>query len=172
MSGDPDGTTATKRPVTAAAATQARWIAAVIGTLSLLLIGAFLAMVLFVHDEVPLHAVGPVPPGPGAEHGGLVFQGTVNVWTVNGRVRLDAGRTARFELDFASTGGEPPRVGLPLVLKLDRPGRDIPPLHLRHSLVAPGSYVASAQLPESGRWRLRIELPNITGLFELDVPGD
>lgn len=172
MSGNRDRVTPAKPAAPPGAARQARVVALVIGGLSLALIGAFIAMVFFVQDEVPLHAVGPVAPGPGAKHGGLVFQGTVNVWTVNGRVALDAGRNARVAVALTTTSGEPAPTGLPLSLALDMAGADGPTLPMSQRLVAPGSYVANAQLPSAGRWRLRIELPQVTGVFELDVPDD
>jgi hypothetical protein len=141
----------------------------VIGGLSLALIGAFIAMIFFVQDEVPLHAVGPVPPGPGAERGGLVFQGTVNVWTVNGRVALDAERNAHVAVALTTTSGEPAPARLPLGLALDMAGAEGTRLAMPHRLVAPGNYIASTQVPSAGHWRLRVELPEVTGILKLDV---
>lgn len=169
MSGQRDRVTPAKPAPPPAAARQARVVALVIGGLSLALIGAFIAMIFFVHDEVPLHAVGPVPPGPGAERGGLVFQGTVNIWTVNGRVALDAERNARVAVALTTTSGEPAPATLPLGLAFDSADPEGPKLQMRQQLIAPGNYVANTQLPGAGHWRLRVELPEVTGILKLEV---
>ena len=73
-------------------ARQTRMIVLVIGVLSLALVGGLISMIFFAADEVPVAAVGPVPAGPGAERGGVVFKGTVGLWEINGRQTADASR--------------------------------------------------------------------------------
>ncbi|MDG3065272.1 AAA family ATPase [Thauera mechernichensis] len=157
------------RSAGAPAARQARLVALIVGGLFLLLIVAFVAMVFTVRDEARLNAVGPIPPAPGAERGGLVFHGTANIWEVRGRMTLDAERQVSFSFDLIGPTAQPAPATLAFDLSLDMPDHDRAPIPLQHTLAGPGSYVAKAALPEPGRWRLRLQLPEITGLFEFEV---
>lgn len=162
---------ATPRPSTAPAteARQARLLAIVVGGVFLALVIGFVSMVFFVRDETRLNAVGPIAAAPGAEQGGMVFHGTVNVWEVRGRMTVDAEREARFALDLRGPTSQPAPPTLQFDLSLDQPGTERPPIPLRHASAGPGSWVASAPLPEPGRWRLRLALPEISGVFEFEV---
>lgn len=142
-----------------------RMVAISVGALFLLLVAGFVAMVFFVQEEARLNAVGPIAPGPGAERGGLVFRGTANIWDVRGRMTLDAERRVRFELDLIGPTGQPAASTLDLRLVLDMPERELAPLYPRIARTGAGAYAASAALPQPGQWRLRIELPEITGVF-------
>lgn len=156
-------------PSSPPAARQARLIALVLGGLFLLLILGFIAMVFTVRDEARLNAVGPIAAAPGAERGGLVFHGTANIWEVRGRMTLDEQRQVRFSFDLIGPTAQPAPPALEVALSLDMPDRDRAPIPLPHTLTGPGGYAASALLPEPGRWRLRLQLPEITGLFEFEV---
>lgn len=148
---------------------RARWVAVVFGGLFLLLIIGFVAMVFFIQSEARLNAIGPIAPAPGAERGGLVFTGTANVWEVRGRMTQGAGRQVQFSFDLIGPNGQPAPRSLELGLSLDMPGQDMPAVPLAHTLTGIGSYAASATLPQSGRWRLRMAFPEITGVFEFEV---
>jgi len=162
---------ATPQPAAAAGteARQARLLALVVGGVFLALVIGFVSMVFFVRDETRLNAVGPIAAAPGAEQGGMVFLGTVNVWEVRGRMTVDAARVARFALELRGPTSQPAPPTLQFDLSLDKPGAGLAPLALRHENVGPGSWVASAPLPAPGRWRLRLALPEITGVFEFEV---
>ncbi|NMG01628.1 AAA family ATPase, partial [Azoarcus taiwanensis] len=57
-------------------------------------------------------------------------------------------------------------------LELDKVERDdVPPMRLTHQVTGPGSYIASADLPSEGRWRLRMVFEEITGVFEFESDG-
>lgn len=146
-----------------------RLVAVSIGTLFLLLVVSFMLMVFFVQDEARLNAVGPIASAPGAERGGLVFRGTANIWDVRGRMTLDADQRVRFALDLIGPAGQPAPASLDFALALDMPAHDMEALRPAVSRTGPGSYVAAAPLPHAGQWRLRIELPEITGVFLFDV---
>ncbi|MDO9600084.1 MAG: AAA family ATPase [Azoarcus sp.] len=148
---------------------RARWVAVVFGGVFLVLIIGFVSMVFFIQSEARLNAVGPIAPAPGAERGGLVFKGTANVWEVRGRMTQGAERQVHFSFDLIGPNGQPAPRSLYLGLSLDRPGLDMPPIPLGHNHNGMGSYSASTTLPQTGRWRLRIEFIEITGLFEFDV---
>lgn len=147
------------------AARGVRLVAIAIGTFFLLLTAGFVAMVFFVQDEARLNAVGPIAPGPGAERGGMVFRGTANIWDVRGRMTLDAERQVRFDLDLVGPTSQPAPSSLEFRLVLDMPEQTLAPLYPRIIRTGPGSYAASAPLPHAGQWRLRIELPEIAGVF-------
>ncbi len=151
------------------AATQARLIASIVGGLFLLLIVGFVAMVFFVQDEVRLNAVGPIAPAPGAERGGLVFQGTANIWEVRGRMTIDSGHNVRFAFDLVGPTGQPAPPSLDLKLSVDMPDRDMPARPLPLTRTGIGSYVAIASALPPGRWRLRMDFPEIDGVFLFDV---
>jgi hypothetical protein len=146
-----------------------RMVAMSVGALFLLLVAGFVAMVFFVQEEARLNAVGPIAAGPGAERGGLVFRGTANIWEVRGRMTLDAQRQVRFGLDLIGPTGQPAPASLDFRIALDRPEHDMTPLRPGVVRTGPGAYAASAALPQAGQWRLRIELPEITGVFLFDV---
>lgn len=151
------------------AVSQARLVALIVGAAFLILIGGFVAMVFFVQDEARLNAVGPIAAAPGAERGGLIFQGTANIWEVRGRMVIDAERRVRFGFDLVGPTGQPAPQSLDFYLELDKVERDdVPPLRLTHRITGPGSYIASADLPSEGRWRLRMMFEQITGVFEFD----
>ncbi|MGL1834683.1 FixH family protein [Rhodocyclaceae bacterium SMB388] len=151
------------------AATQARVIAAVVGSLFLVLILGFVAMVFFVQDEVRLNPVGPIAPAPGAERGGLVFRGTANIWDVRGRMTVDAQRNVRFDFDLVGPTGQPAPASLELRLSLDMPEHDMAARALALTRTGVGSYVATASALQPGRWRLRMDFPEIDGVFLFDI---
>lgn len=156
-------------PAAATSARQTRLLVAIIGGLFLLLVAGFVAMVVFVQDEVRLNAVGPVAAAPGAERGGLVFQGTLNIWEVHGRMMLDVERQATFELDLRGPTGQPALPDLAFALTLVGPDANLAPIELRHAAVGIGSYAASGRLPMPGRWQLRMALPEVTGVLEFSA---
>src|SRR5210317_736780 len=82
-------------------ARQIRMFVLVIGVLSLAVVGGLISMVFLVSDEVTVRAVGPVPTGPGAERGGLVFKGTVGLWEINGQQTANAARQVRFDIQMS-----------------------------------------------------------------------
>lgn len=159
-----------KNQATNGAVSQVRWVALLIAGAFFLLIGAFVTMVFFVQEEARLNAVGPIAAGPGAERGGLVFHGTASVWEVRGRMVVDANRRAHFAFDLISPTAQPAPQSLEFHLELEKVGDygASSRLRLPHRLTGPGSYVASADLPSEGRWRLRMEFEQITGVFEFD----
>lgn len=157
------------QPASAAATTQARWIASLVGGAFLLLIIGFVAMVFFVQDEVRLNAVGPIAAGPGAERGGLVFQGTANIWEVRGRMTSDTARNVRFAFDLVGPTGQPAPASLDLSLRVYMPDREADARTLPLARTGIGSYVATASSLEPGRWRLRMTFPEIDGVFHFDV---
>jgi len=148
---------------------QARLVALLVAGAFFLIVGTFVAMVFFAHDEARLNAVGPIAAAPGAERGGMVFRGTANIWEVHGRMVIDAERRVRFWVDLVAPNGQPAPRSLDFHLELDKLGRsDVPKIRLAHQLTAPGSYVASAALPSEGLWRLRIVFEEISGVFEFE----
>lgn len=151
------------------AATQVRVIAATVGGLFLVLILGFVAMVFFVQDEARLNAVGPIAPAPGAERGGLVFRGTANIWEVRGRMTADAQRNVRFVFDLVGPTGQPAPASLELRLSVDMPEHDMAARALPLTRTGVGSYVATAGALQPGRWRLRMDFPEIDGIFLFDV---
>jgi len=140
-----------------------------VGALFLLLVGGFLTMVFFLQGDARLNAVGPIAPGPGAERGGQVFRGTVNVWEVEGHMTLDAARQVRFSLQLVGPTGHPAPAWLNFHIELDMPGRYMPPLRSGVVRTGPGTFVASTALPYPGQWRMRIKLPELAGAFLFDV---
>ena len=145
-------------------------VAIIIGGLFFLLVAGFVTMVFFIQDEARLNAVGPIAAAPGAEQGGLVFHGTANIWEVRGRMTVDAERSARFAIDLIGPTGQPAPPSLDFRLLLAPPDENAAQLALNHSRTGPGSYLAqSGPLPTTGRWTLRIELPEITGVFGFDI---
>ncbi len=151
------------------AARSVRFTALAIAVPFLLLVIAFVVMAFIVRDEARLNPVGPVMPAPGAERGGLVFKGTANVWEVNGRMAIDAERRAHVSFNVRGPAGQPPSPDFPAQVALDMPEHTMEALRPTTSWVGPGAYVATAALPMDGRWRLRIEFPEITGVFLIDV---
>lgn len=160
---------AAKADAQARAARGPRLAAALIGGAFLLLLAAFMLFPLLAQDEVRLNPVGPIAAGPGQERGGLVFTGTVNIWEVRGRMTQDAQRQARFELHLMGPNGQPAPASLPLQLLLERLGETTPPLQPALSRTGPGTYAAVAALPAAGAWRLRLALPEISGIFVFDA---
>ena len=150
-------------------ARQIRIFVLVIGVLSLTLVGGLISMVFFVSDEVTVRAVGPVPPGPGAERGGLVFKGTVGLWEINGRQMADASRRVRFDMELGGPSGQPPPPDLEMRWVLDLPDSGLPKISVTPSQVGPGRYTGTAQLPADGQWLLRIQTPVVTGRFKFFV---
>ena len=146
-------------------ARQTRMIVLVIGVVSLALIGGLISMIFFVADEVTVPAVGPVPPGPGAERGGLVFKGTVGLYEINGRQTADASRRVRFDMELTGPSGQPPPPTLEMRWVLDLPDSGLPEIPVVPSRVGTGRYTGIAQLPVDGQWRLRIQTPIVTGRF-------
>jgi len=162
----PDSAAATP---TNAATRQARLIASVLGGVFLILILGFVSMVFFIQDEARLNAIGPIAAMPGAERGGLVFHGTANIWEVRGRMTLNDERQVRFAFDLVGPTAQPAPPSLEFNLALDMPGHDMVAIPLNRTRTGAGSYVATAMLPEPGRWRLRMEFAEITGVFEFEV---
>lgn len=141
----------------------------IIGGLFLLLIGAFVGMIFFVHHEARLNAVGPIAAAPGAERGGVVFHGTANIWEVRGRLTQDAARQASVAIDLVGPTGQPAPADLALRLGLERADDSGTARALDHRLIRPGSLVATSAPLEAGRWRLRITLPEIEAVQEFRV---
>lgn len=152
----------------AAAARRARLTAVTIGAAVLLLVGAFVLMVVFVQDEVPLNAAGPVAPAEGFDRGGLVFVGTVNVWEVRGRMLEDSSGQVAFVFDLVGPSGQPAPDTLDMQLYLAAPGSEPPGQPLRWATLGGGRYTAGAQLPAAGRWEFRIAFPGIAGVFAFE----
>ena len=150
-------------------ARQIRMFVLVIGVLSLALVGGLISMVFLVSDEVTVPAVGPVPPGPGAERGGLVFKGTVGLWEINGRQTADASRRVRFAMELTGPSGQPPPPTLEMRWVLDLPDSGLPEISVTPSRVGSGRYTGTAQLPADGQWHLRIQTPVVTGRFKFYV---
>lgn len=146
-------------------ARQTRMIVLVIGVLSLALVGGLISMIFFAADEVPVAAVGPVPAGPGAERGGVVFKGTVGLWEINGRQTADASRRVRFVMELTGPSGQRPPPTLEMRWVLDLPESGLPEIPVAPSRVGAGRYTGIVQLPVDGQWRLRIQTPNVTGRF-------
>ena len=164
------------RPVAPAGATDAtsaargaRVLVGIIGGGFLLLIAAFVGMIFFVHHEARLNAVGPIAAAPGAERGGVVFHGTANIWEVRGRLTQDAARQANFAIDLIGPTGQPAPADLALRLALEHADGTGTAQALEHRLIGPGSLVASSAPLETGRWRLRITLPEIEAVQEFRV---
>jgi len=152
---------------TASSATRkVRLVALIMAGTFFILIGAFVAMVFFVHDEARLNADGPIAAAPGAERGGLHFRGTANIWEVRGRMVIDAQGMAHFAFDLISPTGQPAPTSLDFHVELERGDRSQPPARIPLRLTGVGSYMTSAQLSSPGPWRLRIVFPEITGVFE------
>ena len=147
----------------------ARWLVGLVGGAFLLLIAAFVSMVFLAQDEVRLNAVGPIAAAPGAERGGVVFHGTANIWEVRGRLTQDAARQANFAIDLVGPTGQPAPADLALRLSLEPADGAGSAQALAHRLVGPGSVVASSAPLETGRWRLRIALPEIEAVQEFRV---
>ena len=164
MSAGPTG-----RASSASGTRAVRYAALAIAVPFLLLVLAFVVMPFLDHSEARLDAVGPIAPAPGIERGGLVFAGTAGVWEVKGRVAVDAGRRVHLAFDLAAPNGQPAPATLVPGLLLDLADREIEPLRLEVSRTGPGAYASGAPVPFGGRWRLRIEFPDITGVFVFDV---
>ena len=146
-------------------ARQTRMIVLVIGVLSLALVGGLISMIFFAADEVPVAAVGPVPAGPGAERGGVVFKGTVGLWEINGRQTADTSRRVRFVMELTGPSGQRPPPTLEMRWVLDLPESGLPEIPVAPSRVGAGRYTGIVQLPVDGQWRLMIQTPNVTGRF-------
>jgi hypothetical protein len=151
------------------AARRIRFVALAIGSAFLLLALAFVMMVVFIQDEARLQAVGPISAEPGAERGGVVFRGTVNIWEVSGRMTVDARRQVRFVFDLRGPTGQPAPASLDLAVALDMPAHEMSALRPALMPSGPGSFTAAATLPMRGQWRLRMEFPELTGVFLFDV---
>ena len=158
-----------RQSAAAAEARGARLLVGIIGGGFLLLIAAFVGMIFFVHDEARLNAVGPIAAAPGAERGGVVFHGTANIWEVRGRLTQDAARQANVAIDLVGPTGQPAPADLALRLSLEPADGAGSAQALAHRLVGPGSVVASSAPLETGRWRLRIALPEIEAVQEFRV---
>jgi hypothetical protein len=150
-------------------ARQIRMFVLVIGVLSLAVVGGLISMVFFVSDEVTVHAVGPVPPGPGAERGGLVFKGTVGLWAINGRQTADASRRVHLDMELTGPSGQPPPPTLEMRWVIDLPDSGLPEIPVTPSRVGTGRYTGTAQLSADGQWRLRIHTPVVTGRLKFYV---
>ncbi|MCC5794866.1 MAG: hypothetical protein JJT85_09040 [Chromatiales bacterium] len=153
----------------AASARRARLFAAAAGLSMVGLVGAFVLMTIFIQEEVPLLAAGPVLPSEDFPRGGLVFVGAVNVWEVQGRLLRGEGREVTFALDLTGPTGQPAPTMLDFELSLLRPGYDKVQIPLPHRALGPGRFIASARLPEAGDWQLRLQLPDIAGVFSFEV---
>ena len=158
-----------RQSAAAAEARGARLLVGIIGGGFLLLIAAFVGMIFFVHDEARLNAVGPIAAAPGAERGGVVFHGTANIWEVRGRLTQDAARQASIAIDLIGPTGQPAPADLALRLGLEHADGAGTAQALEHRLIGPGSLVASSAPLETGRWRLRITLPEIEAVQEFRV---
>lgn len=147
-----------------------RIVAAIIGLVFFALIAAFVTMAMITRDEARLNVIGPIPASPGLERGGVRFAGTVHVWQVDGRLASDASGNLRIAIDLLGPNGQPPPPSLPMALALDMPEREMAPLRPRVQVGTLGAYTANVELPTTGQWRLRLEVPEITGvlLFTVD----
>jgi hypothetical protein len=137
----------------------------------LLLVAALVAIPYLATDETRLTATAPIAPAPGMEFGGWHLTGTVHVWQVSGRLTIDAQRRVQTSLEFIGPGGWPPQEGFAPRMALYMPEHAMDALRPRLIRVGPGSYVADASLPMDGRWHLRLELPEVSGVFAFDVAG-
>lgn len=156
----------------ASAASEARGARVLVGIIGggfLLLIAAFVGMIFFVHGEARLNAIGPIAAAPGAERGGVIFHGTANIWEVRGRLVQDAARQASIAIDLIGPTGQPAPADLAVRLGLEHADGTGAPQALEHRLVGPGSLVAITAPLETGRWRLRITLPEIEAVQEFRV---
>lgn len=158
-----------RQTAAASEARGARVLVGIIGGLFLLLIAAFVGMIFFVHDEARLNAVGPIAAAPGAERGGVVFHGTANIWEVRGRLVQNTARQASIAIDLIGPTGQPAPADLALRLGLEHADGAGTAQALEHRLIGPGSLVASSAPLETGRWRLRITLPEIEAVQEFRV---
>lgn len=152
----------------AAAARRARLTALAVGAAVLLLVGAFVLMVIFVQDEVPLNAAGPVAPAEGYDRGGLAFVGTINVWEVRGRMLEDSSGEVAFVFDLVGPSGQPAPNTLNMQVYLAAPGSEPPGQLLRWAALGSGRYTTGARLPAAGRWEFRIAFPEIAGVFAFE----
>jgi hypothetical protein len=159
------------RPGSAANAGSTRWIALGLGLAIILLVALFLAIPYLATDETRLNVTAPIAPAPGLERGGWHLAGTVHVWQVSGRLTIDAQRRVQASFDLIGPGGWPPPEGFAPRMVLDMPEHGMEVLRPRLVRVGPGSYVADASLPMDGRWRLSLELPEVTGVFAFDTSG-
>lgn len=147
----------------------ARIIAGILGLIFLLLILAFVTMALVQRDEVRINAIGPFGPAPGAERGGVRFAGAIHVWEVNGHVAIDAARNATVSAHLRGPNGQPPGAGLDLTAAFERPDSDAGAIPARLRRSGPGVYTGAAALPADGQWRLRLKVPEVTGVMVFTV---
>jgi len=154
-----------------AAARRARLVVLAIALPFLLLIGAFVVMPFIASDEVPLNAVGPVLPAEDAIHGGLVLQGTANVWEVRGQLTEHLDHVLRFQFTLTGPTGQPAPAELPLGLVARRKNDEASAVPWSVTRVGAGAYIAEARLPAGGRWQLRLKFSNVTAVFEYDSQG-
>lgn len=155
----------------AQSARSARLVALLVGLPIFALLLAFMVMPFLARDETRLNAVGPIPASPGLERGGVRFAGTVHLWEIDGRIGTDDQQRLRLAFDLRGPDGQPSPPGLEVGLTLDMPEREMVPLRLSTTRTGPGAYSASGSIPEEGRWRLRMEFPEVTGVLLFEAGG-
>ena len=144
-----------------------RMLALGIGAGFLLLVGALFVVPFLIPDQTRLNAIAPAP---GLERGGHAFAGTVGSWDVRGQITINTERQARIAIDVIQAGGAPASATPPLQLALDMPEHAMQVLRPTAEQAGAGSYLAQSRLPMAGLWRLHVELPEGTGLFDFTVP--
>ena len=147
----------------------ARIVAILLGLIFFALIAAFVTMALIQRDEVRINAIGPFGPAPGAERGGVRFAGAIHVWEVNGHVAIDAARNATATVHLRGPNGQPPGAGLDFTAAFDRPDTNAAAIPARLRRSGPGVYSGAAALPADGPWRLRLAVPEVTGVLAFTV---
>ncbi|WP_006747486.1 FixH family protein [Thioalkalivibrio paradoxus] len=166
-----DSPTQTPEPTPSAGPSRGvRMLALGVGAGFLLFVGALFVVPFLIPDQTRLNAMAPIAPAPGLERGGHAFAGTVGSWDVRGQITIDAGRQARIAIDVTQAGGVPVPATLPLQLALDMPEHAMQVLRPTAAQAEAGSYLAQSRLPMAGLWRLHVELPEGTGLFDFNVP--
>lgn len=145
-----------------------RIIAIALATAFLLLIAAFMLMAFTAHSDIRLNAVGPVGRTAGAERGGLVFQGTANIWEVRGQMTQNSADGITFAFNLIGPTGQPPPPELALALFLERPDSAQTGLPLPLRQTGLGAYQASGTLPAAGQWRLKMVFPEVVAFFDFD----
>lgn len=145
-----------------------RIIAVSLALAFLLLIASFMIMPLIAHHDIRLNAVGPVGRSVGAERGGLVIQGTANIWEVRGQMTQNANDGVTFAFRLIGPTGQPAPPDLALSLSLERPDGTHPSQPLALQQAGMGAYVATGTLPQDGKWQLKMVFPEVVASFEFD----
>ncbi|MDX5446010.1 MAG: FixH family protein [Zoogloeaceae bacterium] len=146
-----------------------RIVAVILALTFFALIGAFVTMAMISRDEVRLNAIGPLGPAAGVERGGVRFSGTVHVWEVVGSVGTDHEGNAQLSLNLRGPNGQPPDARLQLAAAFARPDSEAAPIEAPLRRVGQGVYEGRAALGGDGAWRLRLIVPEVTGVLAFTV---